>query len=800
MERLTGDIALAFRRLRATPGFTTVAVLILALGVGVNSAVFNVVDPLLLRKLPVGNPEELVILSSAGTLHAHDIWERAAVARFSAARDVLRGVIADVGLFEFDTTHRGQPPSPASIQIVSPNYFDVLGLRPHLGRLLTDADDSEGRAVVVLGHSFWSRTFGEDPGVVGEPLVVGGRAHTIVGIAPRGFSGLRPGAIPDVYVSLGSGLRSTDWVRIVGRLRHDVSLDRARTGLEPTFRDVVAASAIPPIELEQGMSRLLVTSIARGSPETAARFGAASATLAAVVSLVLLVAIANLATLMLTRAAARGREITIRRSLGATAGDIGRLIIVESAVVAAIGTTAGVVLANWTTDFLVTHLIRGGIAIEPGGGLRRLLFSAALMGLAVLGCGALPAVVSSRAGTAGGLRLSAYGHQTARIGAVRRILVVTQIAGSVVLLTGTGLLAHSLMNLYSADVGFDPERVLAVSMADTERERSPQHADRIVRDLAARIEQLPGVDAVAFAGLRPFARSEIGINLIDDGATMAPVHTFMNGITPRYFETLGIPLVNGRDCAMGPSAASAQEVVINERLARQLLGRTHRLPRPLRSIEGERRYIAVGVARDAIYNSVRETPRNFLYVCRQTTAISGTMFVRSASGRADSLLPSVTRTLRAAAPDVRAVDAQTLGAFLRSAFGVDRLITGLLSAFTALALAIAVVGLYGVLAGMVETRLQEIGLRIALGASPRNIAGVVGSPAARLVGTGLVLGGIGGLAFAPALSSLLFETNRYDPLTHAGTALAMLIAAATACYVPVRRALRVDPVNTLRAE
>jgi predicted permease len=799
MARFTRDFALACRRLRGDPGFTVVAVLILALSVGVNSAVFSVVDPLLLRNLPVGHPEQLVLLSSAGTLRSHDIWPRAAVSRFDETRDVFHGVIADVGLFEFHTSYRGQP-SQTSLQIVSPNYFDVLGLRPHLGRLLTGVDDSEGRAVVVLGHNYWTRVFGGDPRVVGEILDIGGRPHTIVGVGPRGFSGLRHGAIPDAYVSLGSGLQSTDWVRIVGRLRDDITRVQALIRLQPTFTQVIAASGIPPIELEQTMSRLVITSIARGSPETAARFGAASATLGIVVSLVFVIAIANLATLVLTRSVARGREIAIRRSLGATARDIGRLIIVESVVVAAVGTSAGVLLANWTTGLLVTRLIGEGIAIEPSGGLRQLVFSAALMGLAMLGCGVLPAIVSSRGGTAGALRFSAHGHQTGRIGAVRQILVVTQLAGSVVLLTGTGLLAHSLVNLHTADVGFDPERVLAVSIADTAQERSSEQADLVVRDLAARIEQLPGVDSVAFASLRPFSRSEIGINVVAEGMTMAAVHTFMNGVSSTYFETLGLPLVAGRGCADTLSAESAQEVVMNERLARQLFGRADVLPRPLRTIEGERRLIAVGVVRDAIYNSVRETPRNFLYMCRQTMSVAGSIFVRSISGRADRLLPSVSRTLHAVAADVRAVDTLTLGAFLRSAFGIDRLITVLLSAFTLLALTIAVVGLYGALAAMIVARLQEIGVRIALGASPLNIAGVVAIPAARLVGAGLIVGLIGGLACAPVLSSLLFETDRYDPLAHTGTVLAILVAAAAACYVPVRRALRIDPAHALRAD
>ena len=798
MDRLRRDFAISVRRLHDAPAFAVIAVLLLAFGVGVNAAVFGVVDPFLLRKLPVTDPDRLVQLHSVGTLHANDVWERAAVDRFVSARDVFDGVVAVVGLFEHESTYRDRR-SKVLVDIVSSNYFNVLGVRPHLGSLLSDDDDARRRANAVLGYSYWMRVFGGDADVIGRPLIVNGRPHTIVGVGPRGFSGLRPGSVPDVYVPIGAGLRSADWVQIVGRLRHDLTPDQARVRLEPTFLQITAVSQIPAIEIQQSMSRLLVASIAKGLPEFGGRFGTPALMLSGVVGLVLLVAVANLSTLLLTRAAARRREIAVRRSLGATSQDIIRLFLVEGIVVSTLGTLVGTLLAKWAGTVLAARLLTEGIAFEPDGGFRLLVFSAVLMAIAVLGCAVLPAIASSRADVVNDLRFGTYGRGTGRIGGIREGLVVAQIAGSMVLLTGTALLVESLSNLYAADVGFDPRRVLSLSMSDIVRNRPAEQAERIRRDVTEAVQRLPGVETVGFAGLRPFSRSQIGLNVFADDITK-PVHTLLNGVTSRYFAALGIPLVSGRSCAGDQATTSTQEVVINERLARQLFGRVNIQQRPLRSVEGERQFIVVGVVGDTIYNSVREPPRSLLYMCQPPASLSATMFVRAINGRADRLAPAVDRVLRRVAGDVQVANVMTLDAYLRAGFTVDRLVTTLLSLFTLLALGIAVVGLYGVLAGMVMTRVHEIGVRIALGAGRRHVAAVVGRPAARLVLAGLFFGTIGALASAPILSGLLFRVSSADPIAYASTIAMMVVTGALASYLPARRATQVDPVDTLRME
>jgi predicted permease len=420
------------------------------------------------------------------------------------------------------------------------------------------------------------------------------------------------------------------------------------------------------------------------------------------------------------------------------------------------------------------------------------------MVVAVLGCGVLPAIASSRLDVANDLRIGGQAHGSGRIGGVREFLVVAQIAGSMVLLAGTALLVESLANLYAAEVGFDPARVLSLSIADTARSRPGEEATQIQRELAESVERLPGVEAVGFASLRPFSNSEIGLNVFADG--VAPVHTLLNGITPRYFAAVGIPLTSGRTCAGDARAAPVQEVVINERLARQLFGRTNIEPRPIRSVEGERQFIVVGVVGDTVYGSVREAPRNLLYMCRVSAALSGTMFVRTIDGRADRLAPAVTRVVQDVARGVEVTNAQTLASYLRASFHVDRLVTTLLSVFTLLALGIALVGLYGVLAGMVLSRIREIGVRIALGAGRWQVAAVVARPAARLVVFGLLLGTIGALASAAALRTLLFQVSRADPSAYAWTMAVMVLTAALASYLPVRRAMEVDPVETLRID
>ncbi len=452
------EFAYACRRLRQAPGFTAVAALTLGLGIGANTAVFSVIDPLLLRRLPVHEPDRLVLLHSAGSLQRIEISEGAAFERYSADRGSLDGVLADgAGMTALDTTFRGLP-ATLLVNVVSTNYFEVLGVQPHLGRLLTADDGAEAPPVLVLNFASWRNAFGADPTVVGAPIAIGGRSFMIVGVAPRGFSGLTVGAAPDAFSPLSPGRLGKAWVRIVARLRPRLTPDRALVTLDPIFQQIAAASELPAIERQQNMSRLLITPAGRGLSESRDALGSRPWALMAVVALVLFVACANVAGLVLTRASARRHETALQLALGGTRSRIVGRHLIEGALVASLGAATGMVVAHFASRALVAWLSAGPAPLTLVADLnaRVLFFTAAVLSLTVLVCGALPALAAARVDVATGLRSRGAGlERGARLSGLRRILVVAQMAASVTLLSGAGLLVHSLVNLHASDVGFD---------------------------------------------------------------------------------------------------------------------------------------------------------------------------------------------------------------------------------------------------------------------------------------------------------------------------------------------------------
>jgi len=784
--------AMMWRRIRQSPGFTAVAAITLGLGIGANTAVFSVIDPLLLRQVPVRDPERLVLLHSAGTLETVQISEWNAFEEYSADRESLEGVLAS-----------GTPRDGAVS--VSANYFDVLGVQPHAGRFFAAGDASAAGPAshaAVLSHAYWMREFGGDPSAVGRTVTVRGQPRTIAGIAPRGFSGLSVGAAPDVYLPIE---RRTDWVMVVARLRPGVSLDRARVALEPRFRRIVSTSEVPEVERPQVMARLVVTPAGRGLSESRDRLGARPWALMAVVAAVLAIACANVAGLFLTRAASRRQELALELALGATRGHLLRRSLMDAAGVAALGTIAGLVVAHWVSRALVAWLAVGPapIALAADLNLRVLTFTGVLLGVTMLVCGALPALAITRLDVTQGLRSRGAGlDRGARASGLRRALVVAQIAVSVTLLGGTGLLVRSLVNLHTADLGFDASHVLAVSLRDRRTGRPAGQADAVLADIVGRTRALPGVEGVAIAALPPLSGSEIGINVIPESRpSAAPIHTFMApGVSPAYFETLGVRLVSGASCP----GTDATAVVINERLARHLFGATPPIGERVRFVEGRRPPMTVvGVAADTTYHNVREAPRNIVYTCRaasQSPSAGAVVFVRTATAPPEALAIAVREIAASADASLEVARAQTLKTYLVDSLHPDRLVAGLFSAFTLIAVIISAVGLYGVLASTVTRQTAEIGLRMALGADAWHVVRFVAGPAARLTAAGLILGTAGAAVATSLLASLLFGLGGWDPLTWAGVAGTLAVISILASLVPLARAVRIDPVTALRAD
>ncbi|MEZ5320317.1 MAG: ABC transporter permease [Vicinamibacterales bacterium] len=804
MSDIWRDVTIAWRRLRRTPAFSLTTIATLAVGVGTCASVLRIVDPLLLRTLPVRSPASLVQLHSAGPLAALDQIEPAAFARLSAADAALAGTLAEMPGSARDVVIEGRT-ARATVQRVTTNYFAVLGLRPAAGRLFHE-DDASDAAIAVVGAAFWNGTLGGAPAAVGQTVVLAGRPLTIVGVAPRGFPGLTVGAATDVYVPLDLERRPPQFVTAVARLAPGVTAEAARTRLDATFLAATAESSLPEVEREQLMARLLVTPIPRGLSPLRDRFGTAARILGAIVVLLLAVACANVGGLAIARAAGEQGDLAVELALGASPWRLARRRVIEVGLLAGVGFASGLVVSSWVSTALVSWMPGDApVSLDSSLDLRAAAAAGGVFLAVLVLCGWLPvraSLGSTRpAALASGRAAGLSGSSRSR---GRRFLVVAQLAISIALLTGSGLLARSLVNLGRANVGFDAGRVLAVSLRDTLPSRpAGQAADLLARLLAA-ARAVPGVANASLASFAPFSGREIGVNVVPAGPNEGrpPSHTFFQTVWPGYFETMGIPIVAGRACAPADAPGTPPVAILGRRLADRLLG-ADSVGRAVRFVEGNRPPMTVvGVVDDARYNAVREAPLNFMYLCPQTaaTAIRGVLLVRSTGPDAGELAATIPPLLSAAAPGVTASDVSTMGALVAASWSNDRVVTGLAGTFTGVVLFLAAIGVYGLLSSSVTGQRREIGVRLALGASRSRIVRLVAGPVTVMLVAGLVPGVALAAALTPLMRDLLFEVDGIDPAT-IGIALAvMAVAGAAAAAPPLRRALRTDPAQTLRSE
>ena len=539
MENLWQDLRFALRLFRKNLGFSAVAVLTLALGIGANTAIFSVLDPLLVRKLPVQNPDELVWVNSMGTLGPAEISE---IENYYAYRDksqVFSGVIAFSRIAPYNVTHDGRTVS-ASAELVSSNYFAVLGVRPFAGRLSNESDE-HGPANLVLGFDFWKREFGGAPDVIGKTVSFGDqsdasrtgsttpRLYSIVGVTPRGFFGAEVGRSPDFYMALGATqLPSQDYwqsqgVSILARLKPGFSIPMAQAAIEPLLHEVEKVSALPEIEREENFAHVLLTPAARGLSEARTKFSLPAQILMAVVALLLLIACSNVANLLFAQGAARKREFTVRLALGAGRWRLTRQLLLENTILGIIGAGAGLMLGQWTARLLSAALSTRQFPVVIATGLngRVLGFTSIVLVFSVVACGLAPAMFATRGELAGDLKTQGTGFRASaaqsRLGS---LLIVMQVTLSVMLLAGTGLLLHSLFNLETFDAGFDRDKVLIVTVngysASRSRDQVAEFYNQAIRD----VSQLPSVRSVAFSSFTPMDGKEVGVNVVVDGCTL----------------------------------------------------------------------------------------------------------------------------------------------------------------------------------------------------------------------------------------------------------------------------------------
>jgi predicted permease len=802
VSTLFQDIRYAARMLRRQPGFTTVAVLTLALGIGANTAVFTVVNAVLLRPLPYHDPDRLVVLlyGRPGRLTP---W-------FSPLnyRDIISGAttLQDAAAFTPSTANLTGSGEPERIDgaSVSWNYFNVLGVAMRGGRGFVEADGSGDASAVVIGDGLWRRRFGGRPDAIGSTIRLDGRARTIVGIAPADLQ-LPQGAEfwkPLVFSARDVSPRSrgAQWISVVARVRPDSDVQRSNALLqavaarlaaeyEPTNGGTTAA-AVP---LHQRMVRNVRQTLF---------------VLLGAVGLVLLIACVNVANLLLARAQSRTREVAVRAALGAGRSRLVRQFLAESILLGLLGGTAGLVAAAWCTRALIAL---GPASIprlsEVAIDLRVLAFTiASAVGTSVL-FGLVPALSASgsavrSAGLAGRGAVGAGGPHT------RRALVICEMALAVVLLVGAGLLIRSYERLQQVKPGFDPDGVVTFNLSLPEAKYPTTSEIAAFTDtLVSRLQTEPGVEAAAAVFGLPFAGDFSASTSfrkpsqpdLADGPSAG-----MRIVTPEYFKTMRIPLVAGRLFDAHDSETSPEVVLINRRTARRFfpdedpIGQQIRVGVNLSRDARSNNKTIVGVVGDVKYGSLdAETPPEIYLPYAQQIVDEFTIAVRT-SGDPLALAPALRRNVAAIDRELPVADIAPMTAVVGASVAERRFTMLLLTTFAVVAATLAAIGIYGVLAYLVGQRTQEIGVRLAIGATPGNVVTLFVREGAALTLAGVACGLAGALAVTRALSTLLFGVTTTDPATFAAVAAALALVALLASYVPARRAARVDPMTALR--
>ena len=843
-DALRQDLRFALRGLRRNPGFVATAVLCLALGIGANVATYSMFEELLLRPLPVHEPERLVNLSAPGPKPGTDNCNQSGgcevVFSYPMFRDLERAEtgfsgIAAHRLLLANIAHDRATMFGDAI-LVSGSYFPVLGLRPALGRLFAPADDETAGAhpVAVLSHRFWVERLGGDPAVLGTRILVNNQPLTIVGVAPRGFDGTTVGVRPAVFAPLTmaasispwmSGREAIDerreyWLYLFARLGPDVTLAQARQSVNGVYRRLLADVEAPrQVRMsEQMMARfkareILVEDGRRGQSNLQAETRRPLALLFAITGLVVLIACANIANLLLARAATRTTETAIRLSLGASRRRIMTQLLVESWLLATLGGIVSLVVAK-----AMLHAI--GMMIPPSGGVSQgatlalelrpsvLLFAAALSLGAGLLFGMFPALQSTRDDLVTALRASGGQASGARGAARFRATIVTiQIAMSMALLISAGLFIRSLRNVSRVELGIRVENIVTFGLAPVLNGYDARRSMDLFARLETALAALPGATGVTSAAIPLLTGSNSGTNIRVEGFRPerdAEANSRWNAGGPAYFRTLGIDLIAGRDFLPSDDAGAPKVAVVNEAFVRKFGLGPNPVGRRMAQNTDDARPLdieIIGLARDSKYSSVKgDMPALYVIPYRQDTTTNALVFYVRTSGAPEDVMRAVPGAVAALDPNLPLVSLTTMERQVKENTFMDRMISMLSATFAAVATLLTAVGLYGVLAFTVAQRTREFGVRMALGADgPRMRRMVLGQ-----VGRMTVIGGIVGLGGALALGrtaqSLLFELDGHDPFTTLAAIVIIAVVALAAAYVPAWRASRVDPMRALRQD
>jgi macrolide transport system ATP-binding/permease protein len=799
------DLRYAFRQLRKAPLFTLTATMSLALGIGANAAVFSVIERVLLRQLPVSNPHELFYITDERILTQAS--PRFSYPFYTILRDsnVLAGVTARAG-GTLNATVNGQTMRVPG-ELVSGSYFSVLGAGTQMGRPLSPEDDRTPGAnpFAVISESFWQRTFGADPLVIGRRLQINNQTFTIVGVAAGGFSGTDVGQPTDIWLPMamqrevGRDLLTearTNWLEIIARVSSGMTHERAANELTAHFQR--RKSELP---LQVDTSRIILVPGDKGNSLVRRELGPALTVLIALTGLALGLACINVASLVAVRSAAREKEIAIRLALGAWRSRLRRQLLTEGLVLAALGGAAGLLVAPWASRLLVASQSR---AVDMNASLdaRVLLFGLVVSLLTGLVIAQAPILASRHVGLGRMSESSSTGPTAiSRRLAAHDLIVTLQIAMALAMLVSAALFVQSLRSFSSVDPGFRADNLLLATLDPKAAGYDSNRIDGFWRNTLEAVRQIPGVQSVSLAGTVPLApgRQRQPWRHPASGETFE-IDTNFAG--PRYFRTLDIPLLRGRDFGDEDVRTSRPVVIVNERLARLFwpeqdpIGKSVRLP-----VSGHPVAEVVGVVRDVRYRDLRGDTDPIIYrPVLQTHSTDGMTLHIRASSDPGALAGAIRLAMQNIDRNVPLFQVTTLEEQLEASFAQTRQAALLTGVFAALALLLSAIGVYGVTALAVSRRTRDIGIRMALGARPHDIVRTIGGRAIMLVAAGLGLGLLGSLGFTQVTGALLFGVTAADSATFATMAALLALVSLVAFSIPVRAATRLDALSAIRRE
>jgi putative ABC transport system permease protein len=840
MRHVLSDFRYALRGLRSAPVFTAVAVLSIALGIGANTAIFTLVDQVLFRLLPVVHPDRIVVITAEGAQYGSG-WgngNELSYPRYADLRDhndVFAGMLCRFG-YDFHVSFAGRTERVQG-ELVSGTYFPVLGVAAHLGRTFNPDEDKvpNGHPLAMLSYSYWKTRFGGDPAIVGQTLTVSNLPMEIVGVAQEGFDGVNKGTAAQIFVPIMMAGRLTPiadgitdrrmrWLNVFARLRPGVTPQQAAASLQPFYSSQLQmevgeaafarASAADKDNFLKGT--VAVTPAGHGHSDLRRQLTRPLWVLMTIVACVLLIACANVANLLIARASARQREMAIRLAVGATRPRIIQQLLIESVTLGVLGGLAGLILASWGADLLLGFFRSPDsiLTISAKPDLRVLGFTLLVSVATGVLFGLMPAWQSARPALAPTLKNEAgavAGGSSARL---RKALVIAQVALSLLLLIGAGLFTRSLRNLMSVNPGFDVTHLISFSvnpkMNGYEGVRSKQFAAALLE----RVEGTPGVTGAGFSGVNLLqGGSWNSVMTIEGGPVKAGdrVLTHNNPISPGYFSTLGMKIVAGRDfdardekmMPVDPKAPPTV-VIVNQTFVKRFLGDRYPLgvhigfgrdpgtPTPIE---------IVGVVSDAKYRSLRnDTEAQAFFPFLAGPDVNGfTMYVRTMTAP-EAMFSTLRQVVHGLDPNLPLYAMQTFETRVERSVSNERLIASLSSVFGVLATLLAMIGLYGVMAYTVARRTREIGIRMALGALSRDVAGMILREVTILVAIGLAIALPVSWALGKYVESQLFGVTPRDPLTMAAAVAVLVSVAALAGLIPARRAARIDPIRALRYE